>query len=210
MWPGNRRPPTGWTKPGRRRVHTRRADRGPRRHLYAGSCTRSDGCAASRSLPLTPPRSTTAPGSSPTGAGVSPDVRIVRRRRTSSLGRPVGTGWERKWERALLSMAQHRSDLLTPAPPEPCKRGFGQAVVSVLHSWGSRGRRFKSGRPDAGQMLAPGSRDRPFGAMGAHARSHLLCRLDHLACLAPASGWPGVTGNERVRTLVRALRRLLE
>jgi len=61
--------------------------------------------------------------------------------------RPVGTGWERKWERkwerALLSMAPHRFDLLTPVPPKLCKRGFGQAVVSVLHSWGSRGRRVQ-------------------------------------------------------------------
>jgi hypothetical protein len=53
----------------------------------------------------------------------------------------VINGWERKWERAPLPMAQHCSDLLTPAPPELGKRAFRRVVVSVLHSW-ARGRGF--------------------------------------------------------------------
>jgi hypothetical protein len=38
---------------------------------------------------------------------------------------------------------------------------FGSAL-----DWGSRGRRFKSGRPDAGQRLVSGSRGWPFGSYG--------------------------------------------
>src|SRR5229473_2770300 len=38
---------------------------------------------------------------------------------------------------------------------------FGSAL-----DWGSRGRRFKSGRPDAGQRPVPGSWDWPFGVNG--------------------------------------------
>jgi hypothetical protein len=58
------------------------------------------------------------------------------------------TGWERKWEHALLRIARDCSGLLMPATSELGKCGVVQVVASVLHSWGSRGRRFKSGRPD--------------------------------------------------------------
>jgi len=56
--------------------------------------------------------------------------------------------WERKWERALLPIAQHCSSSLTTATSELGKRRTLQVAVSVLHSWGSRGRGFKSRRPD--------------------------------------------------------------
>jgi hypothetical protein len=66
----------------------------------------------------------------------------------SSRSGPVMKGWERKWERALLRKARDCSGLLMPATSELGKCGAVQVVASVLHSWGSRGRRFKSGRPD--------------------------------------------------------------
>src|SRR5436190_1073466 len=64
--------------------------------------------------------------------------------------------WERKWERVPLCIARNCSGPLTTAPPELGKRGELQVVVSVLHSWGSRGRRFKSGR----QRLVLGNNSR--------------------------------------------------
>ena len=51
-------------------------------------------------------------------------------------------------------------------------------------SWGSRGRRFKSGRPDAGQRLVPGFSCQLLAAMGAHVRSHPVRRPIGLACPA--------------------------
>jgi hypothetical protein len=53
-----------------------------------------------------------------------------------------------------------------------------------MHGWGSRGRRFKSGRPDAGQRLVPGFSYQLLAAMGAHVRSHSLRRSSELACPA--------------------------
>jgi hypothetical protein len=65
------------------------------------------------------------------------------------------------------------------AMPSPCL-GCSSAQPALLGDtqqyqgcdWGSRGRRFKSGRPDAGQSLVPGFSYRLLAAMGAHVRSH--------------------------------------
>ena len=60
----------------------------------------------------------------------------------SSRSGPVMRGWERKWERATLAMAQHCLAPLMRASSELSKHRAVQVVVSVVHSWGSRGRQF--------------------------------------------------------------------
>jgi hypothetical protein len=64
-----------------------------------------------------------------------------------SVGRCPGW-WERIWERVLLRGAL---PCFTPLPMRPFDLRGGtsmQATAFGIHSWGSRGRRFKSGRPD--------------------------------------------------------------
>src|SRR5215469_14081973 len=58
---------------------------------------------------------------------------------------------ERKRERVLLTSALICCGALACARPDLRRRTFIEATASGMHSWGSRGRRFKSGRPDAGQ-----------------------------------------------------------
>jgi hypothetical protein len=55
---------------------------------------------------------------------------------------------ERKWERVLLTSALIRFAALACAPLDLRRRALVEATASSMHSWGSRGRRFKSGRPD--------------------------------------------------------------
>jgi hypothetical protein len=55
----------------------------------------------------------------------------------------------------LLRGALIRSGALACAHPDLRRPTCGQAIGSRMHSWGSRGRRFKSGRPDAGESPIP-------------------------------------------------------
>jgi hypothetical protein len=56
--------------------------------------------------------------------------------------------WERRWERLLLGGALNRFGVL-PCAPSNLRRWMSvEAAALRMHSWGSRGRRFKSGRPD--------------------------------------------------------------
>jgi hypothetical protein len=64
-------------------------------------------------------------------------------------------GWERKRERFLLRSASSRFYLLTCALSDLPRRTSVEVVASGMHSWGSRGRRFKSGRPDDFRTLVP-------------------------------------------------------
>jgi hypothetical protein len=70
---------------------------------------------------------------------------------TPTHRRRLGT----KWESRALARALHSSIPLTCARVHLWKYGPDPVVAIGMHGWGSRGGRFKSGRPDAGQELDP-------------------------------------------------------
>ena len=57
---------------------------------------------------------------------------------------PLGTNWESR----ALTWARYGSVLLACARLDLRKRRNSLVAPLGMHSWGSRGRRFKSGRPD--------------------------------------------------------------
>ena len=63
-------------------------------------------------------------------------------------GAPVCAALGTKWESRALVSALCRSVLLTCARPSPAETRSALVAGMWIHSWGSRGRRFKSGRPD--------------------------------------------------------------
>jgi hypothetical protein len=81
---------------------------------------------------------------------------------TPARRRQLGT----KGESRALAKAIRSSIPLTCAWVHLRKYGPDLVVAMGIHGWGSRGRRFKSGRPDAGQRLVPIFAYRPFGFDG--------------------------------------------
>jgi hypothetical protein len=71
---------------------------------------------------------------------------LAKGQQRSRLGRCPG--WERRWERVLLRSALPCFKPLPHAPLDLRRLTSMQATAFGRHSWGSRGRRFKSGRPD--------------------------------------------------------------
>jgi hypothetical protein len=81
------------------------------------------------------------------------------------------SGWlGTKWESLALSRALHGSVLLACARCHLREHGSSLVAGMGMLSWGSRGRRFKSGRPDAGQRPLWGFREGLFGSDGSAAR----------------------------------------
>jgi hypothetical protein len=78
-----------------------------------------------------------APGDNAAIAGRGAGPTPTRRRR-------LGT----KWESRALARALHSSIPLTCARVHLRKYEPDLVVAIGMHGWGSRGRRFKSGRPD--------------------------------------------------------------
>ena len=99
-----------------------------------------------------PPEHAVAPRRAPVRSGSSG---LLRPRRPGSRSAMPGTRPKRrqtrlgtKWESRALTWARYGSILLACASFHLRKHESVPVARLWMHSWGSRGRRFKSGRPD--------------------------------------------------------------
>jgi hypothetical protein len=114
--------------------------------------------------------------------GVS-NLRWILLSRPAASQRPL-RGLGTKWESPALATALYGS-VPSPVHGRDLRNYDSDLVAGIgMRGWGSRGRRFKSGRPDAGQKAGSGFQLPALAAMGAHVRSHPWHRPSGVACSA--------------------------